>query len=118
MPQISTYGIAKCSVLVYWNHWKQWRASSDMFIGDNREGFTGRCTCATCATVITMSADKRIRVSEERREQLHDLKGVGESYDEVLKQLIQEHNRKQLAEKMRKVDDMDHDEFVPLSDDE
>lgn len=65
-----------------------------------------------------MSADKRIRVSEERREQLHDMKDVGESYDEVLEQLIQEHNRKQLAEKMREVDEMESDEFVPLSDDE
>ena len=65
-----------------------------------------------------MSADKRIRVSEERREQLHDMKDVGESYDEVLEQLIQEHNRKRLAEKMREVDEMDSDEFVPLSDDE
>lgn len=64
-----------------------------------------------------MSADKRIRVSEERREQLHELKGVGESYDDVLAQLIQEHNRKQLAEKMREVDEMDSDEFVPLNDD-
>lgn len=61
-----------------------------------------------------MSADKRIRVSEERREQLHELKGVGESYDDVLEQLIQEHNRKRLAEKMREVDEMDRDEFVPL----
>ncbi|UPM44851.1 antitoxin VapB family protein [Halocatena salina] len=65
-----------------------------------------------------MSADKRIRVSEERREQLHELKGVGESYDEVIEQLIQEHNRKRLAEKMREVDEMDSDEFVPLNDDE
>ncbi len=89
-----------------------------MFIGDLREYFTWRCTCATCATLFTMSADKRIRVSEERREQLHELKGVGESYDEVIEQLIQEHNRKRLAEKMREVDEMDSDEFVPLNDDE
>ncbi len=68
-----------------------------------------------CNGDLTMSADKRIRVSEERREQLHELKGVGESYDDVLAQLIQEHNRKQLAEKMREVDEMDRDEFVPLN---
>ncbi len=65
-----------------------------------------------------MSADKRIRVSEERREQLHELKDVGESYDDVLAQLIQEHNRNQLAKKMREVDEMDRDEFVPLNADE
>ncbi|MFC6965061.1 hypothetical protein ACFQL7_28005 [Halocatena marina] len=61
-----------------------------------------------------MSADKRIRVSEERRAQLHELKEVGESYDDVLAQLIQEHNRKELAERMREVDEMDSDELVPL----
>lgn len=69
-----------------------------------------------CTVNQAMSADKRIRVSEERREQLHELKGVGESYDDVLEQLIQEHNRKQLAERMREVDEMDTDEFVPLGD--
>lgn len=66
----------------------------------------------------TMSADKRIWVSEERREQLHELKDVGESYDDVLEQFVQEHNRKRLAEKMCDVDEMDRDEFVPLNDDE
>lgn len=71
-----------------------------------------------CNADQTMSADKRIRVSEERREQLHELKDVGESYDDVLEQLIQEHNRKRLAEKMRDVDEMDRDEFVPLNDNE
>lgn len=69
-----------------------------------------------CTDDQDMSADKRIRVSEERREQLHELKDVGESYDDVLEQLIQEHNRKQLAERMREVDEMDSDEFVPLDD--
>lgn len=71
-----------------------------------------------CNADQTMSADKRIRVSEERREQLHELKDLGESYDDVLEQLIQEHNRKRLAEKMRDVDEMDRDEFVPLNDNE
>lgn len=69
-----------------------------------------------CTDDQDMSADKRIRVSEERREQLHELKDVGESYDDVLEQLIQEHNRKQLAERMREVDEMDTEEFVPLDD--
>jgi predicted CopG family antitoxin len=65
-----------------------------------------------------MSAEKRIRVSEERREQLHGMKEVGESYDDVLAELIQEHNRRELAERMREVDEMDADEMVPLDDDE
>lgn len=61
-----------------------------------------------------MSAEKRIRVSEERREQLHEMKGVGESYDDVLAELIREHNRRELAERMREVDEMDADEMVRL----
>ena len=61
-----------------------------------------------------MSAEKRIRVSEERREQLHVMKGVGESYDDVLAELIQEHNRRELAERMNEVDEMDADEMVSL----
>lgn len=61
-----------------------------------------------------MSAEKRIRVSEERREQLHEMKGVGESYDEVLEGLIREHNRRELAKRMRDVDEMDADEMVRL----
>lgn len=66
----------------------------------------------------TMSAEKRIRVSEERREQLHGMKEVGESYDDVLAELIQEHNRRELAERMNEVDEMDADEMVSLDADE
>jgi predicted CopG family antitoxin len=65
-----------------------------------------------------MSAEKRIRVSEERREQLHEMKGVGESYDDVLAELIREHNRRELAGRMREVDGMDADELIPLDADE
>lgn len=76
---------------------------------------TRRCRCGTLATLNTiMSAEKRIRVSEERREQLHEMKRVGESYDDVLAELIREHNRRELADRMREVDEMDADEMVRL----
>lgn len=50
-----------------------------------------------------MSADKRIPVTEERWEQLHNLKRPGQTYDELIEELVQERNRKQLADKVRRV---------------
>ena len=47
----------------------------------------------------TMSAEKQIRVSNEMRDELHGMKGVGESYDDVLRQPVQEHNRRELADR-------------------
>jgi predicted CopG family antitoxin len=64
-----------------------------------------------------MSASKTIRVSEEHRELLHELKDVGDSYDDVIGELLEARQaieRRDLAERMRKVDEMDSDEFVPL----
>lgn len=49
-----------------------------------------------------MSANKRIPVTEERWEQLHDLKSPGQTYDELIEELVQERNRKELAEKVRR----------------
>jgi predicted CopG family antitoxin len=63
-----------------------------------------------------MSADKKIRVSEDSRKQLHDLKEPGDSYDDVIQELVWEHNQAELAERMRETDEMDSDEFVPLRD--
>lgn len=59
-----------------------------------------------------MSADKRIRISEDMRKQLHGLKDVGESYDDVIRQLVIEHNRRELFHRMDEADDAD--EFVSL----
>lgn len=50
-----------------------------------------------------MSANKRIPVTEERWEQLHDLKRPGQTYDELIEELVQERNRKELADKVRRV---------------
>lgn len=64
-----------------------------------------------------MPASKTIRVSEEHREQLHSLKDVGDSYDDVIGDLLelrQTIERRDLAERMREADDMESDEFVPL----
>ncbi len=64
-----------------------------------------------------MSVDKTIRVSEETRERLHEMKDVGESYDDVITELIRERrmrNREELAERMRETEEMDSDDLVPL----
>ncbi|MCX2819752.1 hypothetical protein EGH25_10370 [Haladaptatus sp. F3-133] len=64
-----------------------------------------------------MSAEKTIRISEENREELHELKEVGDSYDDVIAELLDEHrkrNREKLAEKMRETERMDSDDLVRL----
>lgn len=48
-----------------------------------------------------MSADKRIPVTEERWRQLGDMKRAGQTYDDVIGELIQEHKDRQLAEMVR-----------------
>lgn len=61
-----------------------------------------------------MPVSKRIPVSEERWKELHELKKAGQTYDELLEDLIREHNRKELMEKMSKAEEMDEEELEPL----
>lgn len=63
-----------------------------------------------------MSADKRIPVTEERWEQLHDLKQPGQTYDELLEELVHQRNRQELAEKIRRVRENgpEPEGYVPL----
>jgi predicted CopG family antitoxin len=60
------------------------------------------------------TANKRIPVTEERWKELNELKGAGETYDELLAELIREHQRRQLAERAREVRDADAEELTPL----
>lgn len=39
--------------------------------------------------MLTVAADKRIPVTEERWKQLHDLKGAGQTFDELIGELIE-----------------------------
>lgn len=59
-------------------------------------------------------ADKRIPVTEERWTELHELKEAGQTYDELLEQLIKEYRRHQLAERAREVREADSEELTPL----
>ena len=43
---------------------------------------------------------KRIPVSEEMWKSLGKMKGAGQTYDELLKELMQAYNRRELAAKM------------------
>lgn len=60
------------------------------------------------------NATKRIPVTEERWKELNELKEAGETYDDLLAELIQEHQRRRLAERTREVRDADTEELVPL----
>lgn len=62
------------------------------------------------------TANKRIPVTEERWKELNELKGAGQTYDDLLEQLIQEHNRSQLADQVREIRDADSEELTSLDD--
>lgn len=58
--------------------------------------------------------DKRLAVSEETWKELGKLKEAGETYNELLQEMIQSYNRMELAEKMQKVEEFDEKELVAL----
>jgi len=60
------------------------------------------------------NATKRIPVTEERWEELNELKTAGKTYDELLEELITEHHRKQLADKVREVREEDAEDLTSL----
>ena len=60
------------------------------------------------------NASKRIPVTEERWKELNELKKAGETYDDLLGELIQEHQRRQLAERAKEVRDADTDKLTSL----
>lgn len=59
-------------------------------------------------------AEKRIPVTEERWKELNELKDAGQTYDELLADLIREHNRRHLAERAREVREAESEELTPL----
>lgn len=60
------------------------------------------------------NAEKRIPVTEERWNELNQLKEAGQTYDGLLEELIHEHNRRQLANRVRAVREADEEELTPL----
>lgn len=67
-------------------------------------------------SIDTMSADKRIPVSEETRKELHELKGPGQTYDDLLSELAQLHRRKELEQRFSTLEERDRDELTSLDD--
>jgi predicted CopG family antitoxin len=60
------------------------------------------------------NASKRIPVTEERWKELNQLKEAGETYDDLLGELIQEHQQRQLAERVKAVRDADSEDLTSL----
>jgi len=61
-----------------------------------------------------MPVTKRIPVSENRWKELGRMKEAGQTYDELLKELIQAYNRDLLAEKIRASREMDDSQLISL----
>lgn len=63
-----------------------------------------------------MGADKRIPVTEETYENLAALCGPDQTWDDLIADLIQIHNRRALAERATNVRDADADDLTSLDD--
>ncbi|MGM0381542.1 MAG: hypothetical protein ACQEP7_06105 [bacterium] len=61
-----------------------------------------------------MVVDKRIPVSKERWEKLGKMKKAGQTYDDLLEELIQKAKKVELAEQMDEVKEMDEDELIDV----
>lgn len=59
-------------------------------------------------------ANKRIPVTEERWKELNELKDAGQTYDELLEELVQERNQRQLASRVQAVRDSGEEELTSL----
>ena len=60
------------------------------------------------------NANKRIPVTEERWQELNELKEAGESYDDLLGELIREHRRRQFVERVTEVREADSEDLTSL----
>lgn len=58
---------------------------------------------------------KRIAVTPKTWRTLGDMKQAGQSYDDLLREIIQKANRAELAKKARDVEDVDEDKLIPLN---
>jgi predicted CopG family antitoxin len=63
-----------------------------------------------------VSADKSIPVTEETREQLHDLKKPEQTYDDLLQELARQRRRAELAERFDDLEAAESDELTALGD--
>jgi len=66
---------------------------------------------------MATTANKRIAISEETWKRLGDMKQAGQTYDELITELIHKANRLELAKRAEKAGDMDEEELVSLDSD-
>lgn len=59
------------------------------------------------------TADKRIPVTERRWRELSDLKAPGQTYDELIEELVEEHKKLRLWRHINELRE-EQEEFVPL----
>lgn len=67
----------------------------------------------SCKVVNMAQAEKRIPIHEDTFEELGHFKGAGETWDDVINELIEARQRENRRELLERTDD---DEFVPLED--
>lgn len=67
-----------------------------------------------CKLSMTQKMKKRIPVSEEVWKELGKEKEAGETYNDLIKKMIKDHNKQKLMKKMKKVEKMDKEELVSL----
>lgn len=63
-----------------------------------------------------MALTKRIPVSESIWRQMHNAKDAGQTYDDLLQEMLKIYNRKKLMDKMEKVESMDTKSLVDIDD--
>lgn len=64
-------------------------------------------------SALTMSnATKRIPVTEERWKELHELKEPGQTFDELIEELVEEQKKARLFRDMNRI--REESDFVPL----
>ena len=63
-----------------------------------------------------MSTDKSLPVTEETREELHELKEPCQTYDDLLQELAQQRRRQDLDQRFQELEETDRDELTALSD--
>lgn len=65
---------------------------------------------------LYMNLTKRIPVSEAIWRQLSKARDAGQTYDDLLNEMLQVYNRKKLMDKMEQVESMDKKDLVDIDD--
>lgn len=76
---------------------------------DGEKSATHRMKARSCHV---SNASKRIPVTEDRWKELHDLKGPGQTFDELIAELVEERKKARLEQDMDRIEE--EGEFVPL----